>query len=219
MLPANPTSQSLWGPQCPRALTAVAEEAGGVARGWEGRPTFSCIYTLHSKALSFPVSWVFLFVCCPFLGIFFKRQDIFWLTAPSAWTDVSKDAETRTFTPDADSSRPGPAEFSVLLPALQNHRIKVVTNLIFLDFSSPTLRMPQTEGILCLTHVLEIITVGPPPLLHSCAGAWPGELNGQPDQRHGSCPEDTQPQHQSTDSAGCLMGLSFFFFFSVLGLC
>ena len=124
------------------------------------------IYTLHSKALSFSVSWVFLFVCLFvvlfFVFVFFKRQEVFWLTAPSAWTDMSKDAGTCTFTPHADSSRPGPAEFSALLPALQNHRIKVVSNLIFLDFSSLTLRMPQTEGILCLTRVLEIITDGPP---------------------------------------------------------
>ena len=107
--------------------------------------------------------FVCLFVCCPFfVFVFFKRQEVFWLTAPSAWTDMSKDAGTCTFTPHADSSRPGPAEFSALLPALQNHRIKVVSNLIFLDFSSLTLRMPQTEGILCLTSVLEIITDGPP---------------------------------------------------------
>ena len=97
-----------------------------------------------------------------FFGIFFIRQEIFWLTAPSAWTDMSKDAGTCIFTPDAYSSRSGPAEFSAFLPALQNHRIKFVTNLIFLDLSSLTLRMPQTEGILCLTRVLEIITDGPP---------------------------------------------------------
>lgn len=146
MLPANPTSQSLWGPQCPRALTAVAEEAGGGARGREGRPTF--LY-LHSslKGLIFPVSWVFFVCLWSFSWYFFKRQDIFRLTAPSAWTDVSKDAETHTFTPsDTDSPRPGPAEFSALLPALQNHRIKVVTNLIFLDFSSPTSQNAPDRG-------------------------------------------------------------------------
>ena len=52
---------------------------------------------------------------------------------------------------------------------------------------------------------------------HFCTaeGSWCGELNGQPDQSRGSRPGDTE--HQSTDSAGCRMGLSFFF--SVLGLC
>ena len=52
---------------------------------------------------------------------------------------------------------------------------------------------------------------------HFCTaeGSWRGELNGQPDQSRGSRPGDTE--HQSTDSAGCRMGLSFFF--SVLGLC
>ena len=169
MLPTNPTSQSLWGSQCSRALTAVAEEAGGGARGWEGRPTFSFIFTLFTQrpylfqSVGCFCLFVCLFVCCPFfVFVFFKRQEVFWLTAPSAWTDMSKDAGTCTFTPHADSSRPGPAEFSALLPALQNHRIKVVSNLIFLDFSTLTLRMPQTEGILCLTRVLEIITDGPP---------------------------------------------------------
>ena len=59
---------------------------------------------------------------------------------------------------------------------------------------------------------------------HFCTaeGSWPGELNGQPDQSHGSRPGDTQPPASVNRFSRMPDGsfiLFFFFFFSVLGLC
>lgn len=86
MLPTNPTSQSLWGSQCSRALTAVAEEAGGGARGWEGRPTFSFIFTLFTQRpyLFQSVGCFCLFVCLLsfFCFCFFQKAGSFLAHCP-----------------------------------------------------------------------------------------------------------------------------------------